>query len=166
MLIAVDFAAIEYVDALYDLGLILVFIPVVAIPGGRWWPFWQVLPLTMIPITGKTIRSVLPNNVDANIAVGSLCFGVIPIALSLAMAMWAGQDSRRNRDGHSFVRWSLLVATWTYFYLNFVFFGYPWPWKDPAGPLARGVIYLVAIIGLTLLALSSRDRKHSLPAGP
>jgi hypothetical protein len=160
MLIAVDFVAIEYVDALYDLGLMMVLIPVVAVAGGRWWPFWQVLPLTMIPIAGKTIRALVPNNVDANVAVGSLCYGVIPVALGMALAMWAGQDSRRNRDGHAFVRWSLLVSSWTYFYLNYAFFGYPRPWNLQSGPLTNGLIYTVSILGLTALVGMSGNRKH------
>jgi len=158
LLIAVDFVAIELVDALYDLGLIMVLIPVVASAGGRWWPFWQVLPLTMIPIAGKTIRALLPNNIDANVAVGSLSYGVIPVAVGMAVAMWAAQDSRRNRDGHAFVRWSLLVTSWTYFMLNFAFFGYPWPWRDGSGLLTSGLVYIVSILGLTSLVWISRGR--------
>jgi hypothetical protein len=158
MLIAVEFVAIKYVDALYDLGLILVLIPIVAIAGGRWWPFWQVLPLTMLPIAGKTIRALVPNNVDANVAIGAICYGVIPVAVGMALAMWAGQDSRRKHDGHAFVRWSLLVVSWTYFYLNFAFWGYPWPWKDPAGPFSRGLVYSVSIVGLTILVCVSGKR--------
>jgi len=162
MLIAVDFVAIKQVDALYDLGLIMVLIPMVAIAGGRWWPFWQVLPLTMIPIAGKTIRAVVPNNVDSNVAVGALCYGAIPIALGMALAMWAGQDTRRNRDAHAFVRWSLLVTSWTYFMLNYAFWNYPWPWENPAGLFTNGLIYYVAIIGLTALVCMKSNKKSTI----
>jgi hypothetical protein len=173
MLIAVDFLAIESVDALYDLGLVMVLIPLVATAGGRWWPFWQVLPLTMIPIAGKTIRALVPSHVDASVAAGvnanvavvALCYGVIPVTMAMAVAMWAGQDSRKSRDGHAFVRWSLLVTTWSYFFFNFAFFGYPWPWGGPAGPLSNGLIYYVALLGLTLLVwMSGKRRRRS--AGP
>jgi len=160
MLIAVDFVAIEFVDALYDLGLIMVLIPVVAIAGGRWWPFWQVLPLTMVPIAGKTILALVPNYVDANVAIGSLCYDVIPVALAMALAMWSGQDSRRNRDGHTFVRWSLLVASWTYFFLNYAFIGYPEPWNEGSSSLTNRLVYTVSIIGLKTLVWMSGSGKQ------
>jgi hypothetical protein len=74
--------------------------------------------------------------------------------------MWAGQDSRRNRDGHAFVRWALLVTTWTYFSLNFSFFGYPWPWKGAAGWFTSGLIYAVSLFGLTALVWMSSNWKQ------
>ena len=51
----------------YDLGLIMVTIPMFAVAGGRWWPFLQVLPLTAIPIAGKTIRALSHANETASI---------------------------------------------------------------------------------------------------
>ena len=159
LLIAVEFVAIEYVDYFYDLGLIMVLIPVVAIAGGRWWPFWQVLPLTMIPIAGKTIRALAPNNGDANVAIVAMCYGVVPVMVGMAFAMWAGQDSRHDREGHAFVRCSLLIAVWTFFLLNYAFWGYPWPWNGPNGWFTNGLLYYVSLVGLTLLVWISGSWK-------
>ena len=46
LLFAVEFRSIRAVDALYDLGLIMGIIPMVAIVSGRFWPFMVVFPIT------------------------------------------------------------------------------------------------------------------------
>src|SRR5262249_59876145 len=54
LLVTVEFFSVPAVTALYDFGLILGFIPVVAVAGGRWWPYLLILPITTLPIPGKT----------------------------------------------------------------------------------------------------------------
>ena len=153
MLIAVDLMAVPAVDLFYDLGLIMVVIPMVASVGGRWWPFLQVLPLTIIPIAGKTIRALGYDEAGEPIVIRWLLYGVLPLVLATAFAVWAGKNSRRNKDGMSFVRWSLLLTTWFYFCLNYGFFGYPWPWEEWGGRTANGLIFTFCAFGLTVLVL-------------
>ncbi|NOY42262.1 MAG: hypothetical protein GXP26_10545 [Planctomycetes bacterium] len=156
MLLAVEFLAISQVDALYDLGLIMVLIPMVAVAGGRWWPYLQVLPLTMIPIAGKTVRT-LAHQSDGNIAVSDwLCYVIIPLLVATLFAIWYGRESQRQRDGLPFVRWSLLLATWTYFCLNYAIFDFPWPWSEWTGRTCNGLIFTFCAVGLTVLVLLPR----------
>ena len=78
----------------------------------------------MMPIAGKTICALVPNNVDANVAVGSLCYGVIPVVLD-----GAGHVGRTKyrRNGTGDLSPAYALPSWTYFYLNYAFFGYPRP---------------------------------------
>ncbi len=157
MLLAVEFLSISQVDALYDLGLIMVLIPMVSVAGGRWWPYLQVLPLTMIPIVGKTVRP-LANQSDGKIVISAwLYYVIIPLAAATLFAIWYGRESRRQRDGLSFVRWALLLTTWTYFFLNFTFFDYPWPWDEWTGRTHSGLIFTFCAVGLTVLVLIPRE---------
>lgn len=163
LLIAVDFVAIDFVDALYDLGLIMVILPLTAVAGGRWWPFWQVLPLTMLPIAGKTIRAITPPDGQADVALIALGYGVIPIAVATAVATWAAQEAKQGGRPRSFVAWALLLAAWTYFALNSARLGHPWKLSDPSTFSSRGLIYLAALLALTVLGVRAlisveRDR--------
>ena len=59
LLIIGEFTEIAWANALYDPGLIIAFIPLVAVAGGRWWPFILALPITLVPIAGKTVRTLV-----------------------------------------------------------------------------------------------------------
>ena len=153
MLIAVEFLVLAPVDALYDLGLVMVLIPMVAVTGGRWWPFLQVLPLTMIPIAGKTIRSVGHNSEPLATIPYWLWYVIVPIGIALMMAIRYGKQSKLQPNGIPFVRWSLLLTTLVYFLLNDAFFGHHWPWTDDRWPSTNGKIFTAFALGLTVLVL-------------
>jgi len=153
MLVAVEFAAIPAVDMLYDLGLMMVLVPIVMSLRGRWWPYLQVLPLTMMPIVGKTIRSLAYQNESVDVLPAWLVFAGVPLSLAMVFVIWAGRNSKRNLEGRTFVRWALLLTTWTYFALNFGLFDYPWPWQEWTGRTASGLAFTFCTLGLTTLVL-------------
>src|SRR5688572_31442487 len=59
LLIVGEFTEIAWANALYDPGLIVAFIPLIAVASARWWPFMLALPITLVPIAGKTLRNLV-----------------------------------------------------------------------------------------------------------
>ena len=161
MLIAVEFATIRAVDMFYDLGLIMVLVPMVMSLRGRWWPYLQVLPLTMIPIAGKTVRELVYRENSIEVVPGWILYAVVPWSVGLIFAIWSGSSSRRQSHGHSFVRWSLLITTWTYFGLNFAFFRFPWPWEEWTGRTASGLVFTFCTFVLTVLVMMKSKQQSS-----
>ncbi|MCA9230366.1 MAG: hypothetical protein KDA57_06930 [Planctomycetales bacterium] len=156
LLFAVEFMEIAAVDAFYDIGLIMVVIPIVASLGGRWWPYWQVLPLTLLPIAGKTIRQLGNGQTGNDLIWTWVCYGVAPMLLAVVFSFLAARNSSRFQPGRAFARWTLLFTAWLYFYLNFGFFEYPWPWAEWTGRTFNGIVFTICVFGLTVLALMKR----------
>ena len=58
LLVLEQFFSVDWVNRFYDFGLILGLIPIVAVAGDRAWACW-ILPVTVLPIAGKTLRAVV-----------------------------------------------------------------------------------------------------------
>ncbi|MFH1737828.1 MAG: hypothetical protein ABIH23_02385, partial [bacterium] len=156
LLVAVEFMSFPAVDALYDLGLIMGVIPIVAIAGGRWWPYLMVFPVTLLPIAGKTVYELVYQKSAIDPTLGWLVYLVIPLFLAIAAAVRFGRQPATRQTGRDFARFALLLNTWVYFYLNYAFFRYPWPWADWTGRTPNGIIFTVCALGLTAAALTGR----------
>ena len=50
----VEFSKIHWIDGVYDLGVMMGLIPLVLCVQGRWGPYLMLLPITLLPIAGKT----------------------------------------------------------------------------------------------------------------
>ncbi len=149
MLILVEFHALWYVDMFYDLGLIMGLIPMIAIVGGGWWPFLQIFPLTLLPIAGKTVRQLVYNEAAIQPQLGWILYLIIPIALSLFLAIWFKRRFA-ERPSLRFTGYALLINTWMYFLLNFAFFRFPWPWAEWTSRTPNAIIFTIGAIGLTI----------------
>lgn len=159
LLFAVEFRSIMVVDALYDLGLMMGVIPLVAIVGGRWWPFMAVLPVTLFPIAGKTIRQLVYRESSIDPILGWILYGIIPMVVVVAVALWFVRQTRSKRSGYHFVRIGLLLSTWVYFWLNYAFFHFPWPWAEWTSRTPNGIIFTICAFGLTLAVLGEGRRE-------
>lgn len=153
LLLLTEFAAVRAVDMFYDLGLWLGLIPMVAVAGGRWWPFLVVFPVTLLPIAGKTIGSLVYERHVLNPAAGWVLYGVLPVLLTTLAALWCAVQVGRGLSGRSFVRWALLFNTWLYFALNFAFFRFPWPWEQWTARTPNAMAFTICVLGLTLACL-------------
>jgi len=140
-------------DALYDLGLIMGIIPIVAIAGGRWWPYLAVLPVTLLPIAGKTVHQLVHREAAINAVLGWSVYVVVPLLAVTMAAVWFVRQAAAGQSARDFTRRALLLCTWVYFLLNFAFFHFPWPWAEWTGRTPNGVIFTVCAFGLTALAL-------------
>lgn len=159
LLVAVEFFSVPWVDALYDFGLVLGFIPVVAVAGGRWWPYLLMLPITAVPIAGKTLRQLAYREHAISLAPGWLLYLVLPLALTTAAAVSFARASAKHGQAHSFLRPTLLFTTWLYFGLNYAFFHFPWPWAAWTSRTPNAIVFTLCAAGLTAAVWHSRRQQ-------
>jgi len=158
MLVVSEFTEIRWANALYDPGLIIAFIPMIAVAGGRWWPFLLALPITAVPILGKTIKSLVYESHAMGLVPGWVLYGVLPLALTTATAIWFARQVGRGRSVREFARWALLLNAWLYFGLNYAFFRFPWPWEKWTGRTPNAIAFTICVLGLTIACLTLGSR--------
>lgn len=159
LLITTEFFSVAWVDLLYDFGPMLGFVPLVAIAGGRWWPWLVMLPITALPIAGKTVRELVYQQHSMAPALGWIVYLIIPLAVCAVAAVWFVRRADRQREAHTFFRPVLLVTTWMYFGLNYAFFHFPWPWATWTARTPNAIIYTACSLGLSWLVLSGWRRR-------
>ena len=150
LLTLVEFSSFQWIDVVYDLGLMMGLIPLVACVRGRWWPYLQLLPITLLPIAGKTLRALAD---PTNPSVSWLAYLILPMLLAVTLAVWFARKAKPAGEHPAFIRSTLLFCTWIYFGLNYAFFGFPWPWEAWGGRTPNAVLFFIAAMGLTLTAL-------------
>ena len=141
------------VDLLYDFGPMLGFIPLVAIAGGRLWPWLVMLPITALPIAGKTLRELVYKQQVMSPASGWIAYLIIPLAVCAVAAVWFARRADRQPEAQTFLRPVLLLTTWMYFGLNYAFFHFPWPWAKWTARTPNAILYTACALGLSYLAL-------------
>lgn len=153
VLILVEFRSVPIIDQYFDLGLGLGFVPMVMAAAGRLWPQWVVLPITLLPIAGKTLQQLAYDEKVIAPVPGILFYAVIPMAAALLMTWASWVRAAAGESGRGFARRNLLFSVWLYFSLNFAFFHYPWPWQTWTARTPNAMIFLACAGGLTLIAL-------------
>ncbi len=164
LLVLQEFSSFAWANALYDPGLILALIPLVAVASGRWWPFLLALPVTVVPIAGKTIQNLVYESHALNPVPGWLLYGVLPLALTTGAAVWFARQLGRGLGGGEFARRALLLSAWLYFGLNFAFFRFPWPWEKWTARTPNAMAFTVCVLGLTLACLTLGRGRQQSPA--
>lgn len=162
LLAAVEFMTIPTVDALYDLGLIMAILPIVGIAGGRAWPYAVIFPVTLLPVAGKTLNELSYQTKLESVGAGWILYFIVPMLIALAAAVYFARPSQSRVCARSFLSRGLLISAWTYFLLNYAFFRFPWPWADWTSRTPNGILFSIAVVGLTWLAIS-RGREASAP---
>ncbi len=160
LLIAVEFFSVGWIDALYDFGLMLAFIPIIGVTGDRRWPYWM-LPVTVLPIAGKTVRELVYKQASIAPFPGWMIYFVIPMLGAIAIAIWMQTIRFTGKPSVASLRPMLLFATGVFFGLNFAFFRFPWPWEAWTTRTPNALVYTVCAAGLMVLALA---RKLTSPA--
>jgi hypothetical protein len=160
-----NFYSYRPLDAIADHALPMGMIPLIAVAGGRLWPYLLSLPVVALPIAGKTVREVCYRTDRLSLPAGWVLLFAIPMAAMIAAALLHSRAGRRGSGGRSFTRGSLLLCAWLYFGLNFAFFAFPWPWAAPTYRTPSAWIFLVCAVGLTIVALAyGRGRRVASPA--
>jgi hypothetical protein len=158
LLIVADFTSMAWANALYDPGLVIAFIPLIAVAAGRWWPFLVALPVTLVPIAGKTVRTLVYDARVIGPIGGCLLYAVLPVLLTTAVALWFARSANRRLPAPEFARTALLINTWIYFALNFAFARFPWPWQAWTPRTPNAIIFFVCALGLTVASLRTDPR--------
>ena len=158
LLIVAEFTSMAWANALYDPGLVIAFIPLIAVAAGRWWPFLVALPITLVPIAGKTVRTLVYDARVIGPIGGWLLYAVLPVMLTSAVALWFARSASRRLPALAFARTALLINTWIYFALNFAFARFPWPWQAWTPRTPNAIIFFVCAIGLTAASLRTAHR--------
>jgi len=162
LLVAWNFQSIDWVDAFADRALPMIVIPTICVMSGRYWPFLMSLPIVMIPIAGKTLRSLhFEQQITPALTAWSI-YVVFPlVAVTLVAIGFAKLSSTKRRS--LFAPVSLIATAWLYFYLNNAFFHSPWWWKEEwTGRTIHGAIFFACASCLALAALVVATQNVSL----
>ncbi|MCC6795895.1 MAG: hypothetical protein IT366_12330 [Candidatus Hydrogenedentes bacterium] len=148
---------IEIIGVVYDLGLVMGVIPLMAIAGGRLWPYFAIFPVTLMPIAGKTLLNLGYEESAISIAGGWFLYIIIPMALAFAAVAWYGREANRKRNAPWFTSGALLFCGWVYFLLNYAYFRFPWPWEKWTARTPNAIVFMVCIAAITWLAWYARN---------
>ncbi len=158
LLSMVQFVGGTWIDFIYDFGIMMGLIPLVACVRGRYWPYMQILPITLLPIAGKTLNMLsYQSSEPISPAAGWPLYFIAPMLAATGFAVWAARREFSGPGKQSFIPNALLFTTWVYFGLNWAFFGYPWPWVAWGGRTANGMIFTIFAVGLTAMVLVNRQ---------
>lgn len=163
LLSAVQFVGGAWIDLIYDFGIMMGLIPLVACVRGRYWPYLQILPITLLPIAGKTLSILSYQSATPTTPfLGWPFYLIAPLLAATALAVWAARGEIARPGETAFIPRAVLFTTWVYFGLNYAFFGFPWPWMPWGGRTANGLIFTLFAFGLTaMVVLIERNREKS-----
>jgi len=177
----------HYNDVLYESGLVMAFIPVVLIVSGRFSSYLIMFPVVLQSIAGKTVRDKVYQEVHHDdgtreriyneaaqinlpflsepmhlpFSVGWLIYFIAPMSVALIAAWFFFKKHKTQSTDWGFTGTALLIMGWMFFYLNFAFFGYPWPWEGWGpwpwekwgGPNTMSAVFLTYMVSLTCMVL-------------
>lgn len=160
--VAWNFGMFRPLDRIADLAITMVVIPTIAVSAGRLWPYLLSLPIVLVPIAGKTLKSVCYERELFSIELGWILYVVVPVLVTLTGALMLARGYQNPHGGGTVGRWTLLLMSWVLFALNFAFFEFPWPWDPWTGRTPSAIIYVVCLVVLTAAALfAGRGRKET-----
>ncbi len=154
-----NFMSFATFDWFADRALTMGLIPILAILGGRIWPYFVCLPITALPIAGKTLRQLAYRTDDISLLPGWLIYFMVPLVVVTLFAIKLIQPTDKRLNGDIFCRWTLIISTILYFVLNWAFFRFPWPCSDWTGRTPSGIIFIICAAGLLLLSFYFDPRK-------
>ena len=158
-LAAWNFMSFSTFDWFADRALTMGLIPILAILGGRIWPYFVCLPITALPIAGKTLRQLAYRTDDISLLPGWLIYFLLPMMVVTWFAIRLIQRTDKKLNGDIFCRWTLIICTIFYFVLNWAIFRFPWPWSDWTGRTPSGIIFILCTGGILLLAIYFDPRR-------
>ncbi len=154
-----NFFSFSTFDWFADRAITMGVIPILAIMGGRCWPYLLCLPITAFPIAGKTLQDLSYRTDDLNVLSGWIIIFIIPISLTIWFAIKQIAISKSNGDGLQFIRRTLAYSTVFYFIMNLAFFRFPWPWVEWTGRTHSGIIFMICVVSILLLVIYFNPRK-------
>jgi hypothetical protein len=172
-------------------------IPIALIFGGRIGPYMIIFPVILQTIAGKNVRDIVYKQISHEdgtksriyneaatlnipfreeamhlpLSLGWILYFIIPMGITYTAAFYFYKKHKTANTDPAFSGLALLIMGWLFFYLNFAFWGYPWPWegwgewpwKKWLGPSTTSAFFLLSMIALTFMVLHERknDRNHT-----
>ena len=146
-----NFISFSTFDWFADRAITMGIIPIVAIVGGRVWPYLICLPITALPIAGKTLRYLAYRTNDVSLIIGWVIYFFIPLIFITWFSLKLIRNQNNHSNGMSFIRYTLCINTVFYFFMNWSFFNWPWPWTTWTMRTPSGIIFLFCTISLLFL---------------
>ena len=162
LVIGCEFASWPLADAIYNHGPVLGAIPLVAATAGRQWPFLVILPITLLPIAGKTFRALAAATPLATIG-GWIVWVIAPVALATWLAVWLMRCARGGTATARDLAPALGFTTLVYWGLNFAFFQYPWPWQTWTARTPNGLCFTLCAALLIAVSVSAARSPRGAP---
>ena len=113
-----NFISFSTFDWFADRAITMGIIPIVAIIGGRAWPYLICLPITALPIAGKTLRYLAYRTNDVSLITGWVIYFFIPLIFITWFSLKLIRNQNNHSNGMSFIRYTLCINTVFYFYMR------------------------------------------------
>jgi hypothetical protein len=136
-----------------QVSLVMALLPIVVILGGRYGPYFYMLPIVMLPIAGKTLRELAYRNADVEPWLGWIAYVALPLIAATVAAWSFARRGERGQQGGIFARSALVLSALLYWGLNLAFFRFPWPWLPWTARTPSGIIFLICTLSLILAAI-------------
>jgi hypothetical protein len=148
-----EFWSVGPLDDVGDVGVPRSLIPIIAIAGGRYWPYLMALPVIALPILGKTAAEFGVGPAQS-LAGATACVG-FPLLVLTGVALYFGRQSVMGErfDARRYLSPTLIIVTWFYFGLNYAFFRFPWPWSHWTARTPNSIVYVICASALTWAAI-------------
>ncbi len=144
LLVSCELLDLRWATQVYDFGLVLGALPILAVALGLRWPAWVMLPLTVLTIGGKTFRAMVGDATGADLWVFLLVYAVLPLGFCFLLARQVIRDCQTSKPAQCWLKSVLLLNVGLYFGLNFAFFQFPWPWLPWTARTPNALFFLVA----------------------
>jgi len=165
LLVAAELLDLPWAGWYSDYSLVLALIPLVAVASGRIWPWLLMLPITVLPIAGKSLRHLVYEEAAFSPLAGWVLLLVVPLVGASAAAAWANRKAQSGAPAGAVLPPLLLLCTWLYFGLNYAFFRFPWPWAPWTARTPNAIVFTVCAVVLTVGAVVGWRRRARLEGG-
>ena len=160
-----EFTDLPVLGRYTDVALVIGVLPLTLAAAGGWAPVALALPVTLLPVAGKTVRRLVYETPAIGTLPGWLLYGAAPMALS-CLAVWWVATRCASAPAWSVVSRLLLQVTWTYVALNFAVFQYPWPWAPWTNRTLHALLFFTCAVLLTRLAVRPAGVRGGAAPGP
>lgn len=153
LLAAAEFSGNALAEPFLQSGLVMGLLPVIAVLGGRYGPYFYALPIVVLPIAGKTLRELAYRNAEFPLLPAWLLLFILPLAVTVAAAWWLARRGQQGQSGAEYARIGLVLSVFLYWGLNLVFFRFAWPWQPWTTRTPSGLFFTICALALILAAI-------------
>ena len=153
LLILAEFSPTPGISGIYDHGLILLWLPMILVLWNPRCAAAVMLPITLIPIAGKTFEQLVHHEYHVAVSFGVIGYLMLPMLTVGILTQRVASPDRLAGTAALPAAWALMCMSGWIWWLNFEFFHRPWPWaawtyRTPN--LLYFTLGLVAMVGLAL----------------